>query len=91
MASLNELFERFEVVCKTSGTYLALIRPGKEKAVLTALNEKAKIKLKLGSALVKYDYSGNSLTYVAPNRVIIKLRDSGSLSDAKALMAEIVG
>lgn len=86
-----EFFEKFDVVCQTSGTYLALIKPGKEEEVLATLKRKAKVKLKLGDALVKFDYGGNSLTYVAPNRLIIRLKDAGTLREAESLASEIMG
>lgn len=85
-----EFFEKFDVVCQTSGTYLALIKPGKEEEVLATLRRKAKVKLKLGDALVKFDYRENSLTYVAPNRLIIRLKDVGTLKEAESLMSEIM-
>ncbi|MEM1508620.1 MAG: hypothetical protein QXY49_01000 [Thermofilaceae archaeon] len=86
-----EFFEKFDVVCQTSGTYLALIKPSKEKDVLTTLRKKAKVKLKLGDALVKFEYEGNSLTYVAPSKLIIRLKDVGTLKEAERLVSEILG
>lgn len=86
-----EFFEKFDVVCQTSGTYLTLIKSGKEGDVLATLRKKAKVKLKLGDALVKFEYEGNSLTYVAPNRLIIRLKEVGTLKDAENLMSEIFG
>lgn len=85
-----EFFEKFDIVCQTSGTYLALIKPGKGEEVLSTLRRKAKVKLKLGDALMKFDYGGNSLTYVAPNRLIIRLKDVGTLREAESLMSEIM-
>ncbi|MCD6357595.1 MAG: hypothetical protein DRJ96_00970 [Thermoprotei archaeon] len=89
--ALNVLFERIDVVCQTSGTYLAIIRPGRSGEVLEKLKSRARVRLKLGSALVKYEYGGASITYVAPNRLIVRLRDSGTLEEVKALLLKLVG
>ncbi|RLF00894.1 MAG: hypothetical protein DRJ57_00220 [Thermoprotei archaeon] len=89
--TLNVLFERIDVVCQTSGTYLAIIRPGRSGEVLEKLRSRARVRLKLGSALMKYEYEGASITYVAPNRLIVRLRDSGTLEEVKALLLKLVG
>ncbi len=91
MEPLSKLFERFEVVCQTAATFVAFIREGAQGEVLDRLSSKARQTLKLGSALAKFDYRGNSLTYVAPDRLIVRLKDAGTLEDAKALLREIFG
>ena len=91
MDALGKLFERVEVVCQTAATFVAYIRDGLQDEVLAKLNAKAKQTLKLGAALIKFDYKGNSLTYVAPDRLLIRLKDAGTLEDAKAVLQELVG
>ncbi|RLF06279.1 MAG: hypothetical protein DRK00_02100 [Thermoprotei archaeon] len=88
--ALSTLFERMDVVCQSSGTYLAIIRPGKTGEVVEKLKSRARLKLKLGTALMKYEYAGASITYVAPNRLVIRLRDSGSLEEVKALLSRLI-
>jgi hypothetical protein len=87
--ALSGLIERVEVVCQSAATFLALIKKGSEDEVLRRLEAKAKQSIKIGAALVKFDYKGHSLTYVAPDRLIVRLKDSGTLEDAKALLVEI--
>lgn len=88
--ALNTLFERIDVVCQTSGTYLAIIRPEKASEVLGKLKDRAKVRLKLGNALVKYEYGRASITYVAPNRLIVRLKDASSLDEAKELLLKLI-
>jgi len=88
--TLAELIERVEVVCQSAATFLALIRKGCEGEVLRRLESRAKATIKIGAALAKFDYKGHSLTYVAPDRLIVRLKDSGTLEDAKALLAELL-
>lgn len=91
MEALENLFTRVEVVCQTAATFVAFIREGAQERVLAKLSARAKPKLKLGSALTKFDYNGHSLTYVAPDRLLIRLRDAGTLEDARLLLAELLG
>ncbi|MEM1567210.1 MAG: hypothetical protein QW448_04490 [Thermofilaceae archaeon] len=88
---LEDLFSRIEVVCQTAATFVAFIREGAQEEILRRLSSKAKVSLKLGEALVKFDYGGHSLTYVAPDRLLIRLRDSGTLEDAKELLLKLLG
>mgnify|MGYP000157703669 CR=1 FL=1 len=88
-SALPELIERIEVVCQSAATFLALIKKGREGEVLKRLEARAKQSIKIGAALAKFDYKGHSLTYVAPDRLIVRLKDSGTLDDAKTLLAEI--
>lgn len=88
--ALDELFEKYDVVCQSAATFLAVIRSGAENEVLRRVGARVEPRLMLGSALVKYEYKGSSLTYVAPNRLIIRLGRPGVLEDAKALLRELV-
>lgn len=88
---LEDFFSRVEVVCQTAATFVAFIREGAQSEVLKRISSKAKVSLKLGEALVKFDYSGHSLTYVAPDRLLIRLRDSGTLEDVKSLLLDLLG
>ncbi|MCC6049189.1 MAG: hypothetical protein LM580_00680 [Thermofilum sp.] len=90
MSSLPELVEKVEVVCQSAATFLAMIRKGREEEVLKRLEARAKATIKIGAALAKFDYKGHSLTYVAPDRLIVRLKDAGTLEDAKALLAELL-
>ena len=90
MSSLPELVEKVEVVCQSAATFLAMIRKGHEEEVLKRLEARAKATIKIGAALAKFDYKGHSLTYVAPDRLIVRLKDAGTLEDAKALLAELL-
>ena len=90
MSSLPELVEKVEVVCQSAATFLAMIRRGREEEVLKRLEARAKATIKIGAALAKFDYKGHSLTYVAPDRLIVRLKDAGTLEDAKALLAELL-
>lgn len=88
--ALSELIERVEVVCQSAATFLALIKKGSEEEVLKRLEARAKMSIKIGSAMAKFDYKGHSLTYVAPDRLIVRFKDSGTLEDVKALLAELL-
>jgi len=90
VSSLPELVEKVEVVCQSAATFLAMIRRGREEEVLKRLEARAKATIKIGAALAKFDYKGHSLTYVAPDRLIVRLKDAGTLEDAKALLAELL-
>jgi hypothetical protein len=90
VSSLPELVEKVEVVCQSAATFLAMIRKGREEEVLKRLEARAKATIKIGAALAKFDYKGHSLTYVAPDRLIVRLKDAGTLEDAKALLAELL-
>jgi hypothetical protein len=90
VSSLPELVEKVEVVCQSAATFLAMIRKGREEEVLKRLEARARATIKIGAALAKFDYKGHSLTYVAPDRLIVRLKDAGTLEDAKALLAELL-
>lgn len=90
-SGLPKFIKQVEVVCQSAATFLALIESGAEEEVVKRLEAKAKQTLKIGTALAKYDYHGHSLTYVAPDRLIVRLRGSGTLEDAKALLSELLG
>jgi len=90
MSELERYFTRVDVVCQTAATFVAFIREGAQEEVLAKLNAKARPRLKLGGALIKFDYRGHSLTYVAPDRLLIKLQEGGTLSDAKNLLSELL-
>ncbi|MCS7104170.1 MAG: hypothetical protein NZ954_01210 [Thermofilaceae archaeon] len=88
--NIDKFFERVDIVCQTAATFLATIRKGYEDEVIKRLSRRARQKLKLGSALMKYDYKGQSLTYVAPDRLIIRLNEAGTLEDAKVILNELM-
>jgi len=87
---LSSYVERIDVVCQTSGAYLALLRPGKVEEVLAKLDRRAKKTLKLGKALVKYEVEDAALTYVAPNRLVIRLRNTGSVKRVEEILAKLL-
>ena len=88
---LEEYISNIEVVCQSSSSFLAMVRQGKVEDILKILAEKTKVKLGIGKALIKYEAREASLTFVAPNKLIVRMRDSSTLSDVKKFLEDLLG
>jgi len=88
---LDEYFTSLEVVCQTSSSYLALARQERVEELLNRIERRMAVRLNLGRLLVKYEDKEASITYVSPNKLIIRMKMPSTLDDVKVFLENLVG
>ena len=60
----SEYIAELQLICSSSGSYVAKIRRGKINDVLNLLRSKAKITYNLDNRLIRMSYENYTLTYI---------------------------
>lgn len=88
---VEEFFQSIYVACRSDNSFGAKIRLDKVEEFKRMAESKARVVSNLGGALIKYEYRGAIINFVAPNRLVIKMGRGASLEDAKKLLGELLG